>query len=104
MARKPVFQRTVKVTNVTVLAVNTETKETKDYIVHIRKAPKSDEAIMKLLRAEYFAEPEKPVAILNKGVTSELYMIDEDTFFKYAKLVTDDGGKDENEEVNENEQ
>ena len=85
MAREPKVTRTIKVTNVTFLAIDLVSAEPYTETVNITHAPKTEKLIMKKLEKEFDNENRKAVKIVDISITEKLYGMSEEDFIAYAE-------------------
>lgn len=85
--RVPKVTRTMKNTVVTMMAVNTETKDVFEQEIVLPRTYKDEAKIMKLIQAMFAGEPVQPVSILSTRVEESLYGMTEADFMKYAEKL-----------------
>lgn len=83
MPRRPVFQRKVKLTEITVEGVDLETKEIITASYEFRRPPASDEKALEKINAN--EKTEHYYRVLDRKDVYAQYVLPEDEFFKYAK-------------------
>lgn len=88
MARN-LITRTMKTTQATVMAVNTESAEVFNITFNLSGTFKDEKATLKEIYKTAELDPAvKIVALVDSTVTNELYAISETDFLKYAHIVT----------------
>lgn len=88
MARN-LITRTMKSTQATVMAVNTESAEVFNITFNLFGTFKDEKATLKEIYKTAELDPAvKIVALVDSTVTNELYAISETDFLKYAHIVT----------------
>lgn len=85
--RERMVTRTVKASDVTILAVNLDTKETFEESVLLSTPMKDEKSIMKYLVKHYDDETKKAVSILNIDEIENLYGMSETDFIAQAKIL-----------------
>lgn len=85
--RVPKVTRTMKNTVVTMMAVNTQSKDVFEQEIVLPRTYKDETKIMKLIQAMFAGEPVQPVSILSTRVEESLYGMTEADFLKYAEKL-----------------
>lgn len=85
MARVPMVTRTIKSTEVSVLAVDTELGETFTETYMLARTYKDNSAIMKKVQKLYDTETLKNVSVVDVKEHEALYGMTEEDFIKYSK-------------------
>ena len=87
MARIPMITRTIKTTEVTVMALDISTKETVTKTVTLPRTYKDDAAMLKVAAPLIETETIKPVHVVSSEVKEKLYGMSELDFVQHAKPI-----------------
>ena len=85
MPRKPTITKTIKITSVRCLALNTSSKEVTEFVLDIIKSFDNDNQILRYINtAKLLGQNFKAVEIIKKQVTKTTYTMTPAKFIKYA--------------------
>lgn len=85
LPRKPTITKTIKITSVKCLALNTSSKEVKEFTLDIIKSFDNDNQILRYINTvKLLGQNFKAVEITEKQVTKTTYTMTPTKFIKYA--------------------
>ena len=85
LPRKPTITKTIKITSVKCLALNTSSKEVKEFTLDIIKSFDNDNQILRYINTvKLLGQNFKAVEITEKQVTKTTYTMTPAKFIKYA--------------------
>jgi len=87
MPSKKRITRTIKTAQVTVLCLNTETAEPFNETVNLPGDIKTEDKMMKIVRAKLDNDTVKAVKIVSVEVIENLYAMDESYFMEHAEQL-----------------
>lgn len=85
--REPMVTRTIKTTEVTVLAVNVEQGEACNETLTVSRTYSDDKKLLKVLKETFDTDTFKVVSIIDKHEVETLYGVTEQEFITFAKVL-----------------
>lgn len=101
MARARKVTRTISLTKVIVMCVDTQTAVVDNHEVTIAGVYSDEKKLMKAVTKEVETATLKPVSIVSKEVVETLYGMDEQKFIEMGEVLTPRGKKENVDEVEE---
>lgn len=101
MARARKVTRTISLTKVIVMCVDTETAKVNNYEIKIAGVYSDEKKLMKAVANVVETETLKPVSVLSAEVIETLYGMDEQKFIKMAEVLPPRDKKEDTDEVEE---
>lgn len=101
MARSRKVTRTISLTKVIVMCVDTETAKVNNYELTIAGTYTDDKKLMKEVTKVVETETLKPVSIVSTEVIEKLYAMDEQKFIEMAEVLPPRGKQEDTNEEEE---
>lgn len=101
MARARKVTRTISLTKVIVMCVDTETAKVNNYEVTISGTYTDDKKLMKEVTKAVETETLKPVSVVSAEVIEKLYGMDEQKFIEMAEVLPPRDKKEDAEDAEE---
>ena len=101
MARARKVTRTISLTKVIVMCVDTETAKVDNYDVEIVGVYSDEKKLMKAVTEKVETATLKPVSIVSKEVVETLYGMDEQKFIEMAEVLPPRDKKEDTDEAYE---